>query len=190
MNRVQGFWTDQEYDREHAGHGLSRYGEQVRRNIGEFADTWGDIAPVAFACAAWRIGTAPMMSPPFVRWHRRILAAGCRRNEWDGGLTAEVKLVSPLPAALTVSRDWWHDRGWRDWPEVFGQFVDPAEEDLAKSPYLRASLLIEAPLPLERLPDAPAGPSEDVEDTARRAVVALTKELNELVAPIIGRLDR
>jgi hypothetical protein len=188
MSQVQSFWTDQEYDREHAAEGHSRYGEAVRRNIEDFSETWGDIAPVAFACAAWRIATPPVMSPPFVRWHRRIIAATCRRNEWDGGLTAELRLASPLPAELAASREWWHDRGWRGWQEVFGQYVEPAEQDLAKSPYVRASLLIQAPLPLGRLPDAPADPFDDVEDTARRAVVALAKELSDLVAPIIGRL--
>ena len=43
------FWTDENFDREHAAGGRSRYGDEVRRRRDEFADAWGDIAPVTFA---------------------------------------------------------------------------------------------------------------------------------------------
>jgi hypothetical protein len=184
------FWIDHEYDRERADDGISRYGAHVRSNLDEFSGSWGDIAPVAFACAAWRLATPPVLSPGYVRWHRRVLDASCVRNSWDGTLTAQVNLVSPWPAALTWSRDWWQDRGWQDWPEVFGQFVEPAERDLAKIPYLRASLLVEGPVPLDDLPGAPEGPGDDIEGTARRAVIVLVKELNELVSPLLRQLDK
>jgi len=183
------FWIDHDYDREHAPDGVSRYDAQVRASIEEFAGSWGDIAPVAFACTAWRLATEPALSPGFVRWHRRVLDATCVRNSWDGTLTVQAQLVSPWPAALTWSRDWWRDRGWRDWPEVFGQFVEPAEQDLAKIPYVRATLRIDAPVPLDDLPAAPDGPGEDVEGTARRAVIVLVRELNELISPIVRQLE-
>ena len=34
----------------------------------------------------------------------------------------------------------------RDWPQLFGQYVGPSEQDLTRSPHLRASLLVEAPV--------------------------------------------
>jgi hypothetical protein len=103
MGEHEALWIDREYDRE-AADGLSRYSEQVRNNVAAFDGSWGDIAPVTFACAAWRLGTTP--SPPFVRWHRRILSVACDRNPRDGTLTAHALLVSPLPAQLTASREW------------------------------------------------------------------------------------
>ncbi|MDL4776366.1 MULTISPECIES: hypothetical protein [Thermomonosporaceae] len=190
MNGQRAFWTDDRYDRERARGGAGRYAERLRDNVGEFGAAWGDIAPVEFACAAWRVATPPLTSPGYVRWHRRVLSATCVRNTWDGSLTARVRLVSPPPAPLTVSRTWWRDRGWQGWPEVFGQFVEPAEQDLAKAPHLRASLEMDAPVPLGRLPAAPDGLDGTLEETAHRALVVLVGELNELLAPIIAQLER
>jgi hypothetical protein len=181
----QAFWIDREYDREHGG----RYAALVRESAAEFADTYGDIAPVTFACAAWRLATPPACDPGYVHWHRRVLRAQCLRNPWDGGLSVEVTLVSPRPAALTWTREWWRDRGWRDWPEVFGQFTHPSDQDLVRGPHLRTSLLVQAPLPVDGLPPAPAGPDADIEGDAARAVTFLVRELNELLTPVVRQLE-
>ncbi|GLW06506.1 hypothetical protein Misp01_16360 [Microtetraspora sp. NBRC 13810] len=190
MSEPVAFWVDHDYDRERAGDGVSRYGEHVRNNAAEFADCYGDIAPVAFACTAWRIATSPVLSPGYVRWHRRILSARCVRNQWDGTLSARIELVSPRPATLTWSPDWQGDREWRDWPQTFGQFLEPSEQDLVKTSYLRAMLLIQTPIPLDGLPEAPAEPQDALEDTARRTVVLLARKLNEAVMPIVRQLER
>jgi hypothetical protein len=50
-------------------------------------------------------------------------------------------------------------------------------------------LLIDAPIPLGALPPAPDGPSDSLADTARLAVAVLVRELNELLNPIIRRLE-
>jgi hypothetical protein len=42
---------------------------------------------------------------------------------------------------------------------------------------------------LDDLPAAPDGPDEDVEGTARRAVIVLVRELNDLISPIIRQLE-
>src|SRR3569833_2885723 len=168
MGEHEALWVDREYDRGRAD-GSSRYAERVRHNVAAFDESWGDIAPVTFACAAWRLATAP--PPPWVRWHRRILP------------------VAPLPAQLTTSREWWRDRGWRDWPQTFGQYLEPTDRDLTRSPFLRTTLVIDTPVPLGALPPAPSGPSETLADTARLAVTVLVKELNELLNPIIRRLE-
>ena len=188
MREREAFWINHDYDRERAEDGESRYGSFVTDNVRRFKDTWGDIAPVEFTCVAWHLATAPMLDPGYVRMHSRILDAVCMRNGWDGGLTARVRIVSPWPAALTASRDWWHDRGWRDWPEVFGQFVEPAEESLSRVPYLRASLLVEAPVSLVELPPVPEQPGQ-VAEHASRAVTVVVRELNDLLVPVLRRLD-
>ncbi|GAA3987295.1 hypothetical protein GCM10023085_81710 [Actinomadura viridis] len=197
MTGRQAFWLDERFDRERATLGTGLYAERLWANLGEFDGAWGDIAPVTFCCAAWRVATPPFMEPGYVRWHRRILEASCVRNTWDGSMTAQVTLVSPPPASLTGSREWWRDRGWQGWPEVFGQFVEPAEQDLAKAPHLRATLRVDAPVPLDRLPAAPEGPGDldgparpgEFAETAHRALVVMVAELNELLMPIIAQLE-
>jgi hypothetical protein len=188
MMETRAFWTDQSYDREHAAGGLGLYTESVHSHPEQFEGLWGDIAPVAFACAAWRVAAPPIMVPGFVRCHRRIVHAVCEPNGWDGTLTAHVQVASPLPAELTVSRDWWHDRGWREWPQVFGQFVEPGDQDFAKAPYARAYLQIDVPVPFADLPPTPKDPDDGVAETAHRAVAVLVGELNTLLVPLIDRL--
>jgi hypothetical protein len=186
---MQVLWIDHHYDTERAEEGANRYDAHIQRNMMEFAGSFGDIAPVAFACTAWRLSVSAALSPGYVRWHRRILSVACVRNQWDGTLTAQVMLVSPWPAALAWPREWCRDRGWRDWPNVLGQFVHPTQRDVATTAYLRASLLIEAPVPFDGLPPAPEDPHDAVAETARRAVAVLVRELNDLLAPIIEKLE-
>lgn len=184
----QAFWIDEDFDREHAAGGRSRYADDVRQHVDEFADAWGDISPVTFAAVAWRLATG--LQPGYVRWQPRIVSATCVRSSWDGSLICNVTLVSPWPAQLTWSRQWGRDRGWRDWPQLFGQYVTPSEQDLTRSPHLLGSLLVQAPVRLHDLPPAPDGPdSDDLEREAGRAVAVLVRELNELLGPIVDQLE-
>ncbi|MEK8105163.1 hypothetical protein NKG94_08050 [Micromonospora sp. M12] len=44
-------------------------------------------------------------------------------------------------------------RPWlADWPQLFGQFTTPTEQDQTRAPQLRALLQVEAPVPLGDLP--------------------------------------
>jgi len=184
-----------------------RYAQLVRFHHDLFADAWGDIAPVEFATIAWRIATPPLATTlPYVRWHRRVLAAEAVRNSWDGTLLARVRLVAPspvnlaalppVPSATPPTSPFGDDRtrepedgAWRGWPNTFGQFVAPTDHDLARGPFLRASVLVEAPLPLAGLPEAPAGPVEGFEQDADRAVVVLVRAMDKLLAPIVAGLE-
>lgn len=172
------FWLDRDE---------ARYLAQVRERPEEFNDSFGDIAPVSFACAAWRVATT--MEPAHVRWHRRILSAQCVRNTWDGTLNAQVSVIAPLPAPLTESHEWWRDRGWQGWQQMFGQFVDPSPRDTAKLPFLRATLLAQVPVPLENLPPAPNSADGEFPRTAQRAITVVARELSEIISPIISRLE-
>ena len=91
---------------------------------------------------------------------------------------------------MTVSRAWWRDRGSRDWPNIFGQFVDPADQDLAKIPYVRSTLQMDAPIPMDDLPAAPDRPRADLPEIAHRALVILVRELDALLSPVVTHLDR
>ena len=187
MATSQAFWIDQDFDREHAPDGISRYGAEVRGQASEFAESWGDISPFTFAATACRLATA--LRPGYVRWHRRIVSATCLRSPWDGSLTCEVNLVAPWPAELTWTMQWWRDRGWRDWPQLFGQYVPPSEQDLTRSPHLRASLLVQAPVRLDDLPPAPPGPGDEVSRRAQLAVAVVVRELNDLISPVVQQLE-
>ena len=110
-----------------------------------------DIAPAPSAAPP---GGWPPRRSPIPGWCGgtwRVLSAGCVRNTWDRSLTARVR-PAPPPAALAASREWWRDRGWQGRPEIFGQFVEPAEQDLAKAPHLRATVQVDAPVPLDPCP--------------------------------------
>lgn len=182
-------WTDQQYDRENAGTYGSRFAEHVWGHAEEFDDCWDDISPVGFACVSWRLATAPHLDPGYVRLHRRVLSAECRRNGWDGSLTVEARLVSPWPEALASSKVWGQDRGWRGWPETFGQFLAPSQEELSRVPHLRPVLLVDAPLSLADLPPVPDAARADLPELAMRAVGVLVREINDLLGPMVGRLD-
>ncbi|MEV0214781.1 hypothetical protein [Micromonospora sp. NPDC050695] len=132
MPETRAFWLDEQFDREHGTDGRGRYEVEVHARIDEFADTWGDFAPVAFAATAWRV--ASELSPGFVRWHRRIISADCARSPWDGSMVCAVTVASRWPAELTWTKQWQRDRGWQDWPRLFGQFTDPTEQDQTRHP--------------------------------------------------------
>ncbi|TDO42206.1 hypothetical protein C8E87_5972 [Paractinoplanes brasiliensis] len=180
---------DEQYDRENAGLGRSRFAEHVWVHAKEFDDCWGDISPVGFACVAWRLATAPHLDPGFVRLHRRVLRAELRRNTWDGSLTAAVDLVAPWPAELNGARSWTQDRGWRGWPETFGQFLAPSQEELARIPHARSIVVVEAPLTFAGLPALPDNPGPELPELAERTVTVLVRELNDLLSPMATRLE-
>jgi hypothetical protein len=180
---VRPFWIDPDRDRE------ERYTEHVRANASDFADSWGDISPVGFAATAWRLAIPPELEPGYVRWHRRISSAWLWRNPWDGGLAATVILISPWPAELTWSKQWGRDRGWRDWPQVFGQYVLPTPRDIATHPHLRAALTVETPLALDGLPRPPDEPTDNLPALAALALPVLVRELNAQLEPLLAQLD-
>ncbi|GLY33488.1 hypothetical protein [Kineosporia sp. NBRC 101731] len=178
-------WIDQQYDREND----DRYATHVTALQSVFSDSFGDISPVTFACTAWRLATVPYLDPGYVRFHRRVLGVICERNAWDGSLIARVQLVSPLPGPLARTQVWGHDRGWKSWPAVLGHYLPPSPQELARFPFVRPVLLVDAPLPLTDLPPAPERPGPELAELAQRAVSVLTRELNDLLSPIINTLE-
>ncbi|MFC4051181.1 hypothetical protein ACFOY4_15930 [Actinomadura syzygii] len=193
------FWVDGDYDRDYASDGVSRYGAYVRDRLDTtFAECWDDGDSPAFrlaefAAAAWRTATGPVMAPGYIRCHSRVLGAQVERSTWDGSLIASVSLVAPWPAELARSAGWRRGLSWRDWPtELRGEghdFVHPSERDVTESPFLQASLALTFPVPLDRMPSAPAGPRRDVVGRARQTVQVLAAELNYIVRPVLDVLD-
>ena len=195
-------WIDDEHDRSQASDGVSRFGAYVRRSgaiaecLAECNDvTWQDKQALRarFAAAAWETALPPVMSPGYVRRHRRVLSARVEFNAWDATLAGAVELVTPWPQPLASSRDWQHGTWWHDWPfERFGAveyWREPDEEELATRPYLMASARLAFPLrPALPLPVAPPGP-HGAEDAARSAVRVLMLAMNTVVSPVIETLE-
>jgi hypothetical protein len=196
------FWIDEEYDRDQASDGISRFGAYVRRS-GVIADCLvecneagqdQEISQARFAAAAWSTATTPVMSPGYVRRHPRVISAHVEFNAWDGTLTGAVELVTPWPQPLARSRDWQHGTWWQDWPTESrgGQeiFCEPSEQDLAAHAYLLASARLEFPLRLPARLPVPTGWQDNVEVAARETVAALVVVMNGVVAPVIETLER
>jgi hypothetical protein len=195
------FWIDQEYDRDQASDGVSRFGAYVRQSaaLAECWDgTWDDpgTRQARFAAAAWSTATGPVMAPGYVRHHPRVLAGTVACNGWDGTLNGLVRLVTPRPQPLAQSPAWHSaEAWWEDWPtQPHGgdtvYYREPDDDETAARPYLMASAALIFPLSARALPAAPAGPCDDIEDRAREAVRVLTGAMNGVVAPVIELLER
>lgn len=192
---TKAFWVDVEYDREHASGG-SRYAAYVNTRRGAFRDlvnVYDDADPgdlrSAFAAHAWRVATGPVMSPGYVRSRERVLGCSVARSSWDGGLAAEVDLMTGWPSALTSSREWRAGRLWSGWPEQFGHIYAPSTEadNLGRRSYLTCSASAVFRLDADALPE----PDFDaLESSAAAAIGALVEALNVVVNPIVQQLEQ
>jgi hypothetical protein len=193
------FQIDEDYDRANADDEVSRYGAYVRERMREFTECWDgawdeDVTRrVVFAATAWRVATAPIMAPGYVRYHPRITSALVHSSHWDGSLIAIIGLITPWPQPLAASSSWQGDPLWRDWPTESWpdqRYLEPSEEDVAAAPYLLTCAELHVTVPTMSLPAAPAGPREWVEEAARQAVAAVAQALNEIVGPVLAQLEQ
>jgi hypothetical protein len=187
------FWVDRDDDRERASDGISRYGAYLRDAAFE---PWTDHDhAVEWAVFAWQRATGPVMSPGYVRYHPRVLAARLERSGWDGSLVAGVNLVSLWPAEIKTVltravRLGDRDAYWQDWPnEYLGggtvSYYEPSEADLAARPYLLATLSLQFTVPSAALPDPPATPTALL-SAGQHAVAVVIAELNRIVGPVLA----
>jgi hypothetical protein len=189
---VTTFWVDRDYDRAHASDGISRYGAYLRDVAFE---PWTDHDRVVeWAAFAWRRATGPVMSPGYVRYHPRVLAAQLERSSWDGSLAAAVTFISSWPEELKapVARGLKLGDGdafWQDWPiECLGDAVsyyEPSEADVAARPYLLATIGLQFTVPLAEVMDPPATPAALL-SAGQQAVAVVVAELNRIVGPVLA----
>lgn len=195
------FWIDYDYDASHASDGISRYGAYVRNATAAlFAECWdGTLDSPAhraarFAAAAWYVGTGPVMAPPYICMHPRVLSARAEVNNWDGSVFGSVELATGWPAPLAASRDWRGGQWWQTWPVAefggTGFYREPGEEELTRGPWLLASARLLFSLPALDLPGAPDSPADALEGKARTAAEALVAAMNAVVAPALDALER
>ena len=187
------FWLDWEYDGDNADTGTtSRYGNYLRMNVASFREIWADNPSVEFAAVAWRIATGPVMSPPLVRSHPRILGASVGRSTWNGELVADVELVSPRPAVLANARTpdgrFYGDATLNAW----GEYEGVGEEDLSRGAYLLTSVRLLWQLPAgiaPRITRVPTG-HDEIFRQAVECLKTLVWALNREVGPIIEELEQ
>ena len=187
------FWVDRDYDREHASDGISRYGAYLRDAA--FEPWTDDDQAVEWAVFAWRRATGPVMSPGYVRYHPRVLAARLERSGWDGSLAAGVSLVSSWPEQLKARAG----QGLRlatgtRTGRTGRPNVSAATPSATTSPAKRMSLpgrtcwprvSLQFTVPSAALPEPPAT-SAALLSAGQQAVAVVVAELNRIVGPVLG----
>lgn len=73
--------VDDEYDRDNASDGISRFAGYVRQRAHLFVDDWEPLSPVTFAVTVWSIATSPVMTPPYARVSPRVWDIECRHGD-------------------------------------------------------------------------------------------------------------
>jgi hypothetical protein len=180
----QPFGVDERYDREHASDFISRYGQYLRRNAGQFLDSDDEPTadPLEFAAAAWRIAQAPAMSPSYVVADPVVLGA---TGVWD----YDHRLAIAVEVASEVPRDVHRKlRGrWRGWDRR-NPWSESEDNDL---PTATAVLRFRVPIEAEGLPEPEYSPlAEPVADVAKHAVQTIAGRLNFALSGVLGRVDR
>lgn len=183
-------------DRTSASDRKSRYGAYLALNLDHFREDPADPTLitdcVAFTSAAWRLATRPTMSPGYVTWGGRILAATCDYNGEDGSLIAGIDLATPPPAALDkltlpgIGR--W--AGW-DHHSTYG-YCEPSERALTLHPAVLTTTRVLLPFRPDQLhlpAPIPATEPDQLTHEAKAAVRKLVDLLNGHIGPIIGALD-
>lgn len=115
MQLAHAFTIDEHYDRVHASDRTSRFGVYLARLAGAFridddprcpliAD------PVRFAATAWEISRPPVMDPPYVTAHSRVLDTASHQDD-DGRTAIGIHLAVSTEMNEQSCLDWC----WRGW---------------------------------------------------------------------------
>lgn len=173
------FEPDEEYDRNHASNGVSRfdaYLSQYRHLFREDGQPTTDAG--WFAQVAWQIAHPPTMLPGYVRCHGRVQDTSVRWDE-DGHQAVCVELaVSSAPEAASLGPEW---RRWTR--DEHGHWLRP---DNHAHPTALTVVHIAVPLGGVRLPQPRyQGDQPDV-TTAKRAVQAICASVNTILASVVG----
>ncbi|MFI6498718.1 hypothetical protein [Nonomuraea typhae] len=170
----------------------ARYGAYVRQREHLFAEMWRDDPTAEFAALAWRIARSPIMAPPYLRSHGRVLTAELHVSRSDGALIAVVELATSQPEALRRLLCDEEGRWWSDWPSDSwtGRLYEPevTEEDLVHRSYLLTSAKAVFTVATTSLP-AVAGSPLQLEDLARNSVAELVRLVNRVVDPLLDAIE-
>ncbi|MFI6909786.1 hypothetical protein ACIBKY_51585 [Nonomuraea sp. NPDC050394] len=173
-----------------ASDGISRYGAYLRLNAHKFAAAFEYANAADFAAVAFEVATAPIMTPAYAQEHRRIITT--RLAPFSEHLIARVELVTGRPDALRAPAFRGESR-WYGWPTSASAFGAhsylPDSDDIAERSYLLTSTTAHFALTAAELP-LPAGPDDEIELHAMRALEIVIDQLNDVLNPIIAALER
>ena len=170
-----------------ASDGRSRLGGYLAGNTRRFRDVDGALteSSAEFTAAAFVTATPPIMLPPYVSMHPRVVRATPR---WDDERRCAlmIDLATPIAGAL-VRHLPLRTAGWvRDVDN--GRYVPQGTNDRLTA-YGR--ITVQVPVPVELLPD-PVYTDMGVADVdiAKRALRALCTHANSVLTHLITALDR
>lgn len=167
-------------------HGRSRFAHYLARNRTMFHTGGGNPTtdPARFAAVAFQIASPPVMDPPYIAAHTRLVRAYPLRDQ-SARRALVVELAMPTPRHLTGLLPDPH-RGWeRD--DATGHYRPPTELD---QPTVHLRLTIGVPIRPELLPQPRYDDHGNPDlDTARTALRALTTHVSALCAHLISGLD-
>lgn len=173
------------HDGTDAGDGHSRFAEHLARNRWMFRDSSHKLTsdPTRFVAAAFQAGTPPIMIPPYISTHPRVVRAYPRRDTPGRHLLmAELAIPTPRKIADHLPGD---IRGWER--DARGAYRPAVEYDRLLA-YVRLTLGV--PIRPDLLPnpryDRHGVPDLDI---ARSALRAATNHANAVCAPLLAILD-
>lgn len=184
MSTAGVFAPDDQYDIQHASDFHSRYGAYLRQNTGLFVDPDGGQTRnrLEFAAAAWRVAQGPVMSPPYVTAHPRVLGAE-PTWDFDGLLAVTVDIALGIPRALSSAL---HGR-WLGWSRRKGWFK-PEDNDHAVAV---ATAQFRIPMSHNGLPATHyLSTGEPDTEVAKEAVRVLCGRLDAALGAVCARFDR
>jgi hypothetical protein len=183
--------ADDDHDQRYATDGHSRYGAYLHRHLAELHeyDEPTTLLPAPeYAAAAWRIATAPVMSPGYVRIRPDLGAVEVEAADDGSGrlvIAVEVPLLhSALAARLPVSCQEWQRYGTQ--PGPYESFAAPED----RAPTVLAAARVRVPVAADAValltPLHISGPG--LVDDARRIVRALVEHVNAAAGPVVAGL--
>lgn len=175
-------WIDTRTDRDLASDGVSRYGAYLRQGAHRFRD-WDDTLTTdaaVFAAQAFEIACAPVMSPPYVVTHPRVLTCVPHRDEDDRrALQVDLAMALPTRVGAALSGVW---RGWQHTSS--GMVFAPWDND---RPAAYTTLTLRLPFPAsDRLPGPAYVHGAPHTPTARDAVWALVDHANSALGAVVA----
>ena len=189
-------YVNDDYDRENASDGVSRYGAYLRQRPDDFRDGWSDEpAPIdtaeEFAVHAWRVATAPVMVPGYAQIRPDLRRITLHRDDDDGSLYADIHV--PLRHHHIGGGRKRFPYSWQDWDAERNHSGDEypslLEPRIGKTPAVLATAVVWVPgheWPHLITPSAYEG--RTLLEEARQTVYTVAQHVNDDAGPIVARL--